>query len=145
MSKKKPILFLILKILAALFLCVAITGIVFTITGFGDFESKKFVLGGVMTCFGIFATATCASIGFSPEMAKFSVKTTKYIQQATKEDMTDIASTQAEIQSEAVKTIAGAVKEGLDGADEDKTMFCKHCGAKIDEDSRFCKECGKEQ
>ena len=143
MSNKKPILFLILKILAAVFLCVTIVGIVFVITGFGDFESSKFMLGGFMSAFGLFATVTCAAIGFSPEMAKFSVKMTKHIQSATKEDLTDIASTQAEIQSEAVKTIASAAREGFEG--EKKTMFCKHCGAEIDEDSRFCKACGKEQ
>ena len=76
-------------------------------------------------------------------MSKLSVKTTKYIQQENKEDMTDIANTNAEIQSDAIKTIASSVKEGF--SSEDETKFCKHCGAKIDEDSRFCKECGKEQ
>ena len=144
MSNKKPTLFLILKILAGVFLCVAIAGIVLVILGFGDFESNNFLIGGFITGFGVFLTFTCAAIGFSPEMAKLSVKTTKYIQQANKEDMKDIASTSAEIQSDAVKTMANAVKEGFTGETE-TTKFCKHCGAKIDEDSRFCKECGKEQ
>ena len=144
MNKKKPILFLILKILAGVFLCVAITGIVFIVTGFGDFESNKFMLGGIMTGFGFFLTATCAGIGFMPEMSKFSVKTTKYIQQVNKDDMADIASTNAEIHSDAVKTMANAVKEGFENADS-PTVYCKHCGEKIDADSRFCKACGKEQ
>ena len=26
-----------------------------------------------------------------------------------------------------------------------KKMFCKHCGAQIEEDSKFCKSCGKPQ
>ena len=141
---KKPIIFLILKILSAVFLCVAITGIIFVVTGFGDFESNKFMLGGIMTGFGVFLAFTCAGIGFSPELSKLSVKTNKYILQSNKEDMTEIANTNAEIQSGAVKTLAGAVKEGLtESANESK--YCKHCGAVIDEDSRFCKECGKEQ
>ena len=42
----------------------------------------------------------------------------------------------------AAKEIAKGVKEGMaDG----ETMFCKHCGTKIDADSKFCSECGKEQ
>ena len=143
MSNKKPIIFLVLKILAGVFLCVSIVGIVLTATGFGNFEKNHFMIGGFLTAFGIFLTFTCAAIGFMPEMSKFSVKTTKYIQQENKEDMTDIASTNAEIQSNAIKTIASSVKEGFSG--EEETKFCKHCGALIDEDSRFCKACGKEQ
>ncbi len=145
MSNKKPIIFLILKILAGVFLCVAITGIVLSVRGFGDFENDNFMLGGLLTCFGFFLAFTCAGIGFSPEMAKLSTKTTKYIQQANKEDLKDIATTSAEIQSEAVKTTASAVKEGFSDSPAQDTKYCKHCGASIDEDSRFCKECGKEQ
>lgn len=26
-----------------------------------------------------------------------------------------------------------------------KKIFCKHCGAQIEEDSKFCKSCGKSQ
>lgn len=47
----------------------------------------------------------------------------------------------AEIEAAGIKTKARAFKEGFaEGA-----MFCKHCGAMIDEDSKFCKKCGKEQ
>ncbi|MBQ7913070.1 MAG: hypothetical protein IJ308_04905 [Clostridia bacterium] len=145
MSKKKPVVFLILKILAAFFLCVAITGIVFVIVGFGDFENEwKFILGGVLSSLGVFLTFTCGIIGFYPEIAKLSVKMTKHIQAANKEDMTEIASTNAEIQSDAIRTVASAAREGFEGTDG-ATKFCKHCGALIDGDSRFCKECGKEQ
>ncbi len=145
MGKKKPVLFLILKIFAAVFLCVSIVGIVFVIIGFGDFEHEwKFILGGILSGFGVFLTFTCAAIGFYPEFAKLSVRMTKHIQEATKEDMADIAATQAEIQSDAIKTMASAAREGFENADG-ATKFCKHCGEKIDEDSRFCKVCGKEQ
>jgi uncharacterized membrane protein len=137
---KKPIHYLIFKLLAGVFAIVAIAGVVLAIQGFGDFESNNFMIGGMMSAFGIFATVTCAMIGFKSEMAKMATQSAKYIQQQNKEDLSEIASTQAEIMKDAVETTAGAVKEGL--AD---TKFCKHCGAKIDEDSRFCKECGKEQ
>ena len=145
MSKKKPVLFFILKILAVVFLCVAIVGIVFVITGFGDFENEwKFILGGILSGVGVFLTFTFAAIGFYPEIAKLSVRMTKHIQDETKDDMTDIVNTQAEIQSDAIKTMASAAREGFNESDGE-TKFCKHCGEKIDKDSRFCKVCGKEQ
>lgn len=49
---------------------------------------------------------------------------------------------EAEINKDAIRTVTSAIKEGWDNND---TMFCKHCGAIIDADSRFCKSCGKEQ
>ena len=42
----------------------------------------------------------------------------------------------------AAKEIAKGIKEGTSG---EETMYCKHCGTKIDADSRFCSKCGKEQ
>ena len=41
----------------------------------------------------------------------------------------------------ATGNTARAIKDGF----MDKQIYCKHCGASIDEDSRFCKKCGKEQ
>ena len=41
-----------------------------------------------------------------------------------------------------LKIKAEAVKEGF-ASNGVKTMYCKFCGAKIDNDSKFCKECGK--
>ncbi len=54
----------------------------------------------------------------------------------------NIANKSAEINKGAIKTTVSAIKEGLNAQ---PTMFCKYCGAKIDEDSKFCKSCGKEQ
>lgn len=59
------------------------------------------------------------------------------------ETLRNIANKEANINKEAVKTTFGAIKEGLSGNNEN--MFCKHCGAMIDSDSKFCKSCGKEQ
>lgn len=44
----------------------------------------------------------------------------------------------ANASSGAITNIARAIKEGLDN-----DVYCKHCGAKIDSDSKFCKSCGK--
>ena len=79
-------------------------------------------------------------IGFRPEIAKMSTKSAKYIQQENKEDFRDIANSAADIASEAITKTTTAIKKGL----EDK-IFCKHCGEKIDSDSKFCSKCGKEQ
>ena len=144
MKQQKPIIFLILKILAPLFLAVAITGIVLSVKGFDDFESNNFMVGGMLATFGIFLTAICAIFGFSPEIRKLSIKTQKYQIEENKQDLTDIANTTAEIHKDAIKTTASAIKDGLT-EDTDPQMYCKHCGAQIDANSRFCKVCGKEQ
>lgn len=54
----------------------------------------------------------------------------------------NISNKEAEIKKEGIRTVVSAIKDGWDNND---TMFCKHCGAMIDADSKFCKSCGKEQ
>ena len=137
---EKPRHYLIFKILSAVFFVVTITGIVFVVKGFGDFETNFFMVGGIMFAFGLVGTFACALIGFRPEFTKLAMKSAQYIQQETKAEMMDIVRTGAEIQKGAVTMTAAAVKEGLT-----ETKFCKHCGAKIDEDSKFCKKCGGAQ
>lgn len=78
--------------------------------------------------------------GFKTEIAKLHTRTTKYIQEENKQDLTDIASTTADIASDAITTTTKSIKKGLKD-----TKFCKHCGKEIDKDSKFCSECGKEQ
>jgi len=92
------------------------------------------------------------------------VKATKHMVNYSKEDLEDISSTainirknilnenedalrdisnkEASIRKDSIKTMASAIKEGLDNQD---TMYCKHCGSVIDSDSKFCKKCGKIQ
>lgn len=48
----------------------------------------------------------------------------------------------ANLSSGGIRTKARAFKEGLDAAG---SIYCKHCGAEIDNDSTFCKACGKKQ
>ena len=139
--KKKPVHFLIFKILGFLGICMAIAGFFLTIVGFDDFESNNFMLGGFMTTFGLFLGVSLLIAGFSPDIAKIGTRTMKYIQSQNKEDLTEIASTSAEIAKDAVTTLSSAVKDGF----SEKTIFCKHCGKSIDADSRFCSHCGKEQ
>lgn len=139
-NNNKPKYFIIFKILGFIGVILAIAGFVLTFVGFGDFESNNFMIGGLMATFGLFIGVSGLVIGFRPEIAKASTQSIKYIQQENKEDFKDIASTAVEITSEAITKTATAIKTGLD----DK-MFCKHCGEKIDSDSKFCNKCGKEQ
>ena len=139
-NNNKPKYFIIFKIVGFIGIILAIAGFVLTFVGFGDFESNNFMIGGLMATFGLFIGVSGLVIGFRPEITKASTQSIKYIQQENKEDLKDIASTAVEITSEAITKTATAIKTGLD----DK-MFCKHCGEKIDSDSKFCNKCGKEQ
>ena len=137
---KKPLHFLIFKIVGVVGVAVLVFAFYLIATGFGDFESNNFMIGGFMAAFGFVAGFAGIMMGFGPEFKKMSVKTQKWTQEQNKEDLADIVTTQADINKQAITTTAKAVKDGLSN---DK--FCKHCGAQIDADSKFCKDCGKEQ
>ena len=139
-KNNKPIHFLIFKILGVLFLFVTVGGFVLVFRGFGDTESNNFMIGALLSTFGLFLTGTFLMIGFRPEITRMSTKSAKYIQQENKEEFIDIVNTSADISSVAVTKTARAIKKGLKD-----TMFCKHCGAEIDADSKFCNSCGGEQ
>ena len=119
---------------------VGIVGCVISSKGFGDFESNNFMIGGIMASIGFFIGISCFATGFIPQMSKLSIKTTKYLQQENKEDLTDIANTSADIAGGAITKTTRAIKKGIKD-----TKFCKHCGAEIDADSKFCNSCGGEQ
>ena len=138
---KKPAFFLIFKIIGFIGIAAAIYGFYLAISGFGDFESNNFMIGGFVATFGLFVGVSSLVIGFRPEIAKMSASSTRYIMEENKDDLSAVASTGAEIMSDAVTKTASAVREGL----SEKKKYCKHCGSLIDEDSKFCSNCGKEQ
>ena len=135
----RPRHFWIFKIIGVIGAVATVTGIVLTVTGFGDFESNNFMIGSFVAVIGLMMTALGITIGFGPEIAKARAKTLRYIQEENKDDLTAIANNSAEIMSDAVSKTANAIANGVQ-----KTMFCKHCGARIDADSTFCSRCGKE-
>ena len=135
----RPRHFWIFKIIGVIGAVATVAGIVLTVTGFGDFESNNFMIGSFVAVIGVTMTALGITIGFSPEIAKARTKTLRYIQEENIEDLTAIANNSAEIMSDAVSKTANAIASGVQ-----KTMFCKHCGARIDADSTFCSRCGKE-
>jgi hypothetical protein len=135
----RPRHFWIFKIIGVIGAVATVTGIVLTVAGFGDFESNNFMIGSFVAVIGVMMTALGITIGFGPEIAKARAKTLRYIQEENKDDLTAIANNSAEIMSDAVSKTANAIANGVQ-----KTMFCKHCGARIDADSTFCSRCGKE-
>lgn len=76
------------------------------------------------------------------ELGNVAVNSKNNIINQNKELLKEMANTQAEINKDAIKTTANAIKEGLNN---ESTMYCKHCGSVIDADSKYCKVCGKEQ
>ena len=135
----RPRHFWIFKIIGVIGAIATITHIVLTAMGFGGFESNNFMIGSFVAVIGVMMTALGITIGFGPEIAKARAKTLRYIQEENKDDLTAIANNSAEIMSDAVSKTANAIANGVQ-----KTMFCKHCGARIDADSTFCSCCGKE-
>ncbi len=83
---------------------------------------------------------------FSPKakgkLMSNQIKATKYMMDETKDDIKDISTDMANATKESIETTVHAIKRGITKDDE---IFCKHCGKKIDKDSKFCKHCGKEQ
>ena len=142
MSNQKPKHFLIFKIIGFIGVAVGIVGFILSFSGFGNFKNNNFMIGGFLACFGMFIGITCLVIGFRPEISKLSTKSTKYIINNNKDDLTDITNTSADIIDDAITQTARSVKRGLS---QKESMFCKHCGAQIDIDSKFCNKCGKEQ
>lgn len=140
---KAPVHFLICKILGFLALIGGIVLVVLACTVL----SKPFMdtIQPNIIALMVGSTLSMCSIvllftGFIPQFKKFTVKSAKYLQQQNQEDLKDIASTSADIKSEAVTKTVKAVKKGFKD-----TKYCKKCGTEIDRDSTFCKECGEKQ
>ena len=83
---------------------------------------------------------------FSPKargkMMSKQVKSMKYMMDESKDDIQNISTNMADATKGGIETTARALKKGFT---EDEGIYCKHCGNKIDKDSKFCKNCGKEQ
>ena len=173
---KLPKIFLVLRFVALGLFITGVTLIVLACTAFAtydDFFGLEPALGILLpgiVC--VFFAIPCTIIGFMPSINKVAIKTSKYIQESNREDLTDLMSTGmgigidatsqaineneddlrtiadkgADIMSGPIETISRSVGRGFsEGFATADTMFCKHCGATIDRDSKFCSECGGKQ
>lgn len=75
------------------------------------------------------------------ELNKATIQIQKEIMEENYDDLKDLEQMDAEIKSTGIKKKAQAFKEGF----ESNQVYCKHCGKKIDSDSKFCKYCGLNQ
>lgn len=82
---------------------------------------------------------------FSPKMrGKFmskQIKAAKYMMDESKDDIENISTNMADASKTGIEITTRAIKKGFT---EDEKIFCKHCGNKIDSESKFCKICGKD-
>lgn len=73
------------------------------------------------------------------ELGSVAAKTKQKMIHENEDVLKDIATRSANVHKEGIEITAKAIKDGL----SDATIYCKHCGTLIDEDSAFCKKCGK--
>lgn len=83
-------------------------------------------------------------------LGNVSVTIKKKVIDQNGEVLEEISTKNADINSEAVRKMAESIKEGFGGTPfentfTEKQIYCKHCGASIDEDSKYCKKCGQRQ
>jgi len=113
-------------------------------------ETKFLVVGlailGLAVLYAVIAIIRAISPkGMEKELTKMGTivaNAQKNILTNNEEILTYNANKTANINKEAITTVSHAIKDGFA---EGENIYCKHCGASIDEDSKFCKSCGKEQ
>lgn len=69
------------------------------------------------------------------------IKGKKKVLDENEDTLKEMAIQEANIDKERIEITTRAIKKGLTA----EKMYCKHCGASIDGDSKFCKKCGKAQ
>ncbi|MFA6860617.1 MAG: zinc ribbon domain-containing protein [Clostridia bacterium] len=80
------------------------------------------------------------SIGFRPIIAKYSIKSAKYIQKENSSDLRDLSSDAADIHSDAIKKTVKSIKSGLS---EEEKIYCSNCGKENKKSANFCNNCGE--
>lgn len=74
--------------------------------------------------------------------SNITIKSRKDILDQNEDTLKDLATRNAKIHKDAIESTIKSVKTALTESDK---IYCKHCGKRIDKDSKFCKSCGKEQ
>jgi len=88
-----------------------------------------------------FALLMIFSPKFRGKQMSNSVKATKFMMDEMKDDIKALNTEMAKASKDGIEITTRAIKKGWT---EDDAIYCKHCGAKIDGDSKFCSQCGKE-
>ena len=90
----------------------------------------------------VFVIISTISPKFRGKMMSKQVKSVKYMMDESKDDIESISTNMANATKGRIETTARAIKKGFT---DEENIYCKHCGNKIDVDSKFCKICGKGQ
>ena len=78
--EKKPVFYLIFKIIGLTGIFIFIFGLFKLVTGFGNFVTNDYLVGMFMMPLGAFAGFSGLIIGFKPEISKLvKVSTSKYL------------------------------------------------------------------
>ena len=93
-------------------------------------------------CIFIFQIGMIFSPKFRSKFMGHQLKMQKKMMDDNSELIEELNAKGANLSSRGIRTRAKAFKEGIDAA---SSIYCKHCGAEIDNDSTFCKVCGKKQ
>lgn len=89
----------------------------------------------------IFVILSIVSPKFRGKIMSHQIKATKHMMEYAKDDIKEISDELEYATHDSVRKQARAFSEGFNSSQ----IYCKHCGASIDSDSRFCNKCGKEQ
>lgn len=100
-----------------------------------------FIIVAILCVAGFaFTFAIMLSPKFKAKIMGKQIEAGRYMVEEHKDDFKSISDNIADATKGATKTTVRAIKEGFKD-----TVFCKHCGAEIEADSKFCKVCGKKQ
>ena len=108
---------------------------------FSSFKIMFIIIGVLAIAIFIFTLLLMFSPKLRGKMMSKNIKATKYMIDESKDDIKSISSDMSEATSDGVETTVRAIKRGIE---KEESIFCKHCGAKIDKNSKFCSKCGKE-
>jgi len=121
-----------------------ITGLVFTVIGFGSFFLSFAVRGFPMLFFFAFIGLPLCFVGFVLLSYGFMGKVTRYTAGETAPVAKDVINYTAEGTQKGVKTIASAIGEGLGIKQETAgKITCPKCIHINDFDAKFCDNCGE--
>lgn len=90
----------------------------------------------------VFMILQMVSPKFRGKLLSREVKSVKYMMDESKKDIESISNDMVDATQESIEKSSRAIRKGIM---EEECIYCKHCGSKIDRDSKFCKKCGKEQ
>ena len=137
MNKRKVNTKKLCKILKIVGFCSFIVSIVFLVLGVVFLARHDLVPGFSLLFVGILlvAISSCmVAVGFTPNFSNYTIKSTHYIEDISKEDFEKMMSSKEQ-----------AVNNSTSDFFSKEKCFCKHCGKEIDIDSEFCRYCGKKQ